>query len=111
MRATRSTDATNCGARFDPPRPAHGLALRSTVLEHPSEPTVRVAVITAPAGYGKTSHAAAFAGRQQRPVAWIDVETQLDDAPSLLTDLVAALDEITALDRTGLIAAGLSSAQ
>ena len=56
MRATRSTDAKNCSARFDPPRPADGLALRSKVLEQLSGPTVKVAVITAPAGYGKTSH-------------------------------------------------------
>ena len=111
MRAARSTDATSRSARFEPPRPADGLALRSKVLEQLSDPTVRVAVITAPAGYGKTSHAAAFAAQEQRPVAFIDVETRLDEAPALLVELVAALTEVTALDRTGLDAAGLSSAQ
>jgi LuxR family transcriptional regulator, maltose regulon positive regulatory protein len=111
MRASQSTDATNCSAPFDPPRPADGLALRSKVLEHLADPTARVAVITAPAGYGKTSHAAAFAAREQRPVAWIDVETRLDDAQSLLVELVAALTEVTDLDRTGLDASFLSSAQ
>jgi LuxR family maltose regulon positive regulatory protein len=111
MRAARNTDATNWSARFEPPQPADGLVLRSMVLERLSDPMVRVAVITAPAGYGKTSHAAEFAAREQRPVAFIDVETRLDDAQSLLVELVAALAEVTDLDRTGLDGSFLSSAQ
>ena len=101
----------NCGSRYEPPRPADGLALRSKVLEQLSGPTVKVAVMTAPAGYGKTSHAAAFVAREQRPVAWIDVETRLDDAPSLLTDLVGALCHVTDFDPAGLEAVGVASAE
>lgn len=100
-----------CSSRFAPPRPADGLALRSEVLERLSDPTVSVAVITAPAGYGKTSHAAMLAAHDPRPVAWIDVETSLDDAPSLLADLLDALSQVTDLDRAGLDAAGVPSAQ
>jgi LuxR family maltose regulon positive regulatory protein len=110
MRATRSTDAKNCSARFDPPRPADGLALRSKVLEQLSHPTVKVAVITAPAGYGKTSHATAFVAHDPRPVAWIDVETRLDVAPTLLAVLVDAITELTDFDRTGFEAVGVASA-
>ena len=101
----------NCGSRYESPRPADGLALRSNVLEQLSGPTVKVAVMTAPAGYGKTSHAAAFVAREQRPVAWIDVETRLDDAPSLLTDLVGALCHVTDFDPAGLEAVGVASAE
>jgi LuxR family maltose regulon positive regulatory protein len=99
------------GARFDPPQPADGLALRPHVLERLSDPKVRVAVITAPAGYGKTSHAAAFAARDQRPVAWIDVEARLDDAPVLLVELADALFEVTDFDRTGFDAAGAGAVE
>jgi LuxR family transcriptional regulator, maltose regulon positive regulatory protein len=110
-RRMTGTNVSTRGARFDPPRPADGLALRSGVLERLSDPSVRVAVITAPAGYGKTSHAAAFVAQDLRSVAWIDVETGLDDAPTLLAELVDALTQVTDFDRTGLEAVGVRSAE
>jgi LuxR family transcriptional regulator, maltose regulon positive regulatory protein len=94
--------------RFAAPRPATGLALRSDVLERLSSPAVRVGVIIAPAGYGKTSHAAAWAARDDRLVAWIDVEDAHDDALVLLTDLVAALTAVTDFDGDDLDARGAS---
>lgn len=99
------THAERRAARFDPPRPVEGLALRPHVLESLSDPKIRLAAITAPAGYGKTSHVAAFAARDQRPVAWIDVETRLDDAPVLLVELVDALTEVTDFDGSSFEAA------
>jgi LuxR family maltose regulon positive regulatory protein len=100
-----------CIDRAVPPRPTDGFVLRPGVLERLSEPTVGVALINAPAGYGKTTHAAAFAGSDPRPVAWLDVETRLDDGPSMLRALVDALAQVTDLDRTGLEAVGVPSAQ
>jgi LuxR family maltose regulon positive regulatory protein len=91
-----------CVTRFEPPRPADGLALRSCVLEQLTDPALRVAVICAPAGYGKTSHAASFVAQERRPVAWIDVQPAHDDAPALLATLVAALGTVTDLDDDGL---------
>ncbi|MCU0260429.1 MAG: LuxR C-terminal-related transcriptional regulator [Ilumatobacteraceae bacterium] len=111
MAGVEGTSVSSSEARFAPPRSASGLALRSQVLERLSDPTVRVAVITAPAGYGKTSHAAAFAGSDPRPVAWIDVEPQLDDAPTLLVELVDALASVTDFDPTGFPAAGTPSVE
>jgi LuxR family maltose regulon positive regulatory protein len=52
-------------------------------------------VITAPAGYGKTSHATAWVRLDHRPVAWIDIEGRHDDPAVLLADLVEALREVT----------------
>jgi LuxR family maltose regulon positive regulatory protein len=101
----------NCGSRYEPPRPGDGLALRSKVLEQLSGPTVKVAVITAPAGYGKTSHAAALVAHDSRPAAWIDVEARLDIAPALLAELVGALCHVTDFDPAGLEAVGVASAE
>jgi LuxR family maltose regulon positive regulatory protein len=104
-------DAESRSGRFDAPRPADGLALRSYVLERLCDPRVKVAIVAAPAGYGKTSHAAASAAVDPRPLAWIDVETRLDDAPALLAELVDALTEVSDLDRTDLQSTGVPSTQ
>jgi LuxR family maltose regulon positive regulatory protein len=69
---------------------------------------MRLGVITAPAGYGKTSHAAAWVARDNRPAAWIDLEDGHDDALVLLTDLVAALSSVTDFRGDGLRLAGAS---
>jgi ATP/maltotriose-dependent transcriptional regulator MalT len=66
-----------------------GLVLRPRVLDRLSDPAVHVALIIAPGGYGKTSHAAAFVASDPRPTAWIDIEPGLDDAPALLLELLA----------------------
>jgi LuxR family maltose regulon positive regulatory protein len=76
------------------------------VLERLSGRAMRVGVITAPAGYGKTSHAAAWVAGDGRPVAWIDLEAGHDDALVLLTDLVAALTTVTDFRGDGLLAGG-----
>jgi LuxR family maltose regulon positive regulatory protein len=110
MRAGGSGNATGC-RRFAAPQPAHGLALRHEVLERLSAPAVRVGVITAPAGYGKTSHAAAWASRDDRATAWLDIEAGHNDALVLLTDLVAALTTVTDLQHDGLAARGATPDQ
>jgi LuxR family maltose regulon positive regulatory protein len=104
-RADGSGDASGRG-RFAAPQPAAGLALRSAVLVRLSGPDVRVGVITAPAGYGKTSHAAVWVGLDGRPAAWIDIEVGHNDAVVLLADLVAALTTVTDFGGEGLGASG-----
>lgn len=98
-------------ARFTAPVPSAGLALRSAVLARLSEPTTRLGVITAPAGYGKSSHAAAWVAGEHRTVAWIDLEVIHDDARVLLTDLVEALSAITDFTADGLPLGGASRDQ
>jgi LuxR family maltose regulon positive regulatory protein len=94
---TRGSDIADAAldARFAAPQPATGLALRSAVLERLAAPEVRVGVITAPAGYGKTSHAAVFVSHDERASAWLDIEDWHNDALVLLTDLTAALGAVT----------------
>ncbi|MCU0310670.1 MAG: LuxR C-terminal-related transcriptional regulator [Acidimicrobiales bacterium] len=94
-----------------PPRPAGDLVVRGTVLDRLSAPGVRVAVITAPAGYGKTSHAAAWLASDDRPVAWIDVGIGHDDAPVLARELVDALATVTDIDFSSLSAGPLTPDQ
>ena len=110
MRAGSDGDAPRNG-RFAAPQPGEGLALRPRVLDRLSVPAMRVGVITAPAGYGKTSHAAAWAAGDDRPVAWIDLEAGHDDALVLLTDLVAALTAVTDFHGDGLPAGGATADQ
>jgi len=109
-RAGGSDDASG-GGRFAAPQPAAGLALRAEVLERLSAPGVRVGVITAPAGYGKTSHATALVARDDRAAAWIDVEDSHNDAPVLLSDLVEALGAVTDFHGDGLFPRGATSDQ
>jgi LuxR family maltose regulon positive regulatory protein len=111
MTRAGTTDDAGGRERFAAPRPATGLALRAKVLERLSEPAVRVGVITAPGGYGKTSHAAAWVARDDRPVAWMDVEDGHDDPLVLLTDLVAALTALTDFHGEGIDARGATPGQ
>lgn len=92
--------------RFSAPSSGEGLVLRAGVLERLSLPAMRVGVITAPAGYGKTSHAATWVAGDERPVAWIDLEDGHDDSLVLLTDLVAALTSVTDFRSDGLALVG-----
>jgi len=111
MRARGGHDDAVRGGRFAAPQPAEGLALRPRVLERLSSPAMQVGVVTAPAGYGKTSHAAAWVAGDGRPVAWIDLEAGHDDALALLTDLVAALTSVTDFEGFCLPAGGATADQ
>lgn len=111
MRAGVGAGNATRGGRFAAPRPGEGLALRPGVLERLSAPAMRVGVVTAPAGYGKTSHAAAWAAGDDRPVAWLDLEAGHDDALVLLTDLVAALAAVTNFHGDDLPAGGATMDQ
>jgi LuxR family maltose regulon positive regulatory protein len=96
-------------ARFEPPDPPVGMVPRGAVLEKLRSPVVRVGVITAPAGYGKTAHAAVLARQDSRPTAWIDLDDRHGDPRFLLTELVAALQSVTDLD-SGELGTGGSTA-
>ena len=57
-----------------------------------------VAVVTAPAGYGKTSLLAEWARRDDRPFAWLSLDEADDDPTVFLTYVAVALDRVHALD-------------
>lgn len=55
----------------------------------------RITVITAPAGYGKTTLLSEWVVQSALPVAWISLDEADNDEDRLLTYLVAALQAIT----------------
>lgn len=87
------------------------LALRPGVLDRLSASTMRVGVIAAPAGYGKSSHAAAWVASDRRPAAWIDLDAGHGDALVLLSDLVAELRAVTDFRADDLPAVGATPDQ
>ena len=87
------------------------MALHPDVLTRLSDPRTSVAIVTAPAGYGKTSHVAAWVAGQRRRCAWIDLAERHNDAAVFVVDLVAALEEVTDVDPTGVPRTGGTSLQ
>jgi LuxR family maltose regulon positive regulatory protein len=60
--------------------------------------SARVVSVIAPAGYGKTTLLAQWAGRDDRPFAWVSLERRDNDPVALLTYVAAALDGIHPID-------------
>jgi LuxR family maltose regulon positive regulatory protein len=58
----------------------------------------RVFSVAAPAGYGKTTLLAQWAARDERPFAWVSLESRDDDPVALLTYIAAALDSVHPID-------------
>ena len=58
----------------------------------------RVAVVTAPAGYGKTSQVAAWAHSDGRPVAWATIDRWSNDPDHFLSLLLGMLQHVTGVD-------------
>ena len=59
---------------------------------------VTVAVVSAPAGYGKTTLLAEWERRDERPFAWLSLDEAENDPTVFLTYLAAALDRVEAID-------------
>ena len=59
---------------------------------------VTVAVVSAPAGYGKTTLLAEWERRDERPFAWLSLDEAENDPTVFLTYVAAALDRVQALD-------------
>jgi LuxR family transcriptional regulator, maltose regulon positive regulatory protein len=57
-----------------------------------------VILVSAPAGYGKTTLLTLWRERDQRPFAWVSLEAADNDPVALVASLVAALDPIVGLD-------------
>jgi LuxR family transcriptional regulator, maltose regulon positive regulatory protein len=80
-----------------PPRP--GIVDRPALLDGLVSAThAPVLLVSAPAGYGKTTLLALWRERDQRPFAWVSLDAADNDPVALLASLVAALDPILGLD-------------
>ena len=87
-------------AKLTRPSQRHGTVGRPRIVkEVRSNGDVRVATVTAPAGYGKTTLLAEWAEAETRPVAWVSIDDRDNDPVVLLRHLVVAVDRIEPLDR------------
>src|SRR5574337_1178501 len=80
-----------------PPRPK--VVLRPRLIERLNEglhSTQGVALISAPAGFGKTTLVSEWVAVCERPVAWLSLDEGDNDPACFLTYLVAALQTIAA---------------
>lgn len=80
--------------RLRPPDPGHPLVHRTALISDWHDRDPRVALITGPAGYGKTTLAAQYvAARTEAGLgsAWLTLDRQDDDAETLVRHLVYAL--------------------
>ncbi len=78
-----------------PPRPK--VVLRPRLIEQLNEGLHRkLTLISAPAGFGKTTLVSEWVSGCQRPVAWLSLDEGDNDPPRFLTYLVAALQTIAA---------------
>jgi len=73
----------------------HLLARLDSLLPEPGGWRRKVTLVSAPAGYGKTTLLSAWQARAPCRVAWLSLESGDDDLPRFLTYLVAALQEAT----------------
>jgi LuxR family transcriptional regulator, maltose regulon positive regulatory protein len=80
-----------------PGRP--GLVPRGNLLDQLEASAARpVVAVCAPAGYGKTVLAAAWAKRDSRPFVWLSIDRQDNDPAVLLTYLAVGLDRVEPID-------------
>src|SRR5512133_2126565 len=75
------------------PRPRPGFLSRPRLLERLAEGVAGdLALVCAPAGFGKTALLADWARRSQRPVAWLSLDPGDNDPARFWRHVVAALD-------------------
>jgi LuxR family transcriptional regulator, maltose regulon positive regulatory protein len=87
------------------------LVVRTPVIEALAGSGVRIVLVTAPGGYGKTSHVAAWARGDRRSVAWLTLEAVDNDPHALLTRVLDELAAVTDLDASGVPITGLMPRQ
>ena len=58
-----------------------------------------VVLVSAPAGYGKTTLLALWRARDERPFAWVSLDAGDNDPVALVAAVLGALDPVLALDR------------
>ncbi len=109
MRSSESTGAPGSTCRrdantlrsTDPPR-GSDVTLRAPIAERLEQTSRGVVVVHAPSGYGKTSTVAAWARRDRRPVAWIELDGGDNDPATFLAVLTQALESATDFDPSDL---------
>lgn len=88
-------DFMEAKVRIPAPRP--GSVMRVALVNRLRTATTPIALVTAPAGYGKTTLLAQWAARDPRPFAWVTLDERDDDPAVMLQHLAVALDRVEAV--------------
>jgi LuxR family maltose regulon positive regulatory protein len=86
------------GARLRPPRAHVPTVVRAGLLERLTSSQEPLILVSAPAGYGKTTVLRQWVECDERPAAWLQLERLHDDPVALLCYLADALGEFAPLD-------------
>jgi LuxR family maltose regulon positive regulatory protein len=86
------------GARLRPPRTHVPTVVRADLLDRLTSSPEPLVLVSAPAGYGKTTLLRQWVQRDERPVAWLQLEPLHDDPVALLCYLADALEGFAPLD-------------
>jgi LuxR family maltose regulon positive regulatory protein len=84
-------------ARLTPPPWRPGSKSRIGLVERVRADDRQVVVVSAPAGYGKSTFLRQWAEREERPVAWVSLEATDDDETMLLEYVASALERVGSL--------------
>jgi len=104
-RRLRDVSAAPVAPECCPPPFGPGLVARPRLVQRLAEARdVPLALVVAPAGYGKTTALAEWAARDPRPFAWLVLEPGDDDVARLVAAIALALDEVEPLPRGALAA-------
>ncbi len=96
--ASQSVSPTGRRTRFDIPRRGQDSAPLTSVHTRLDQATDGVALVCAPAGYGKTTQVALWAANDGRPVVWADLGTRDNDPGWLTARLVSMLQSLSGMD-------------
>ena len=96
------------------PKPRPDIVSRSRLIEKLNEGAQgKLTLISAPAGFGKTTLVSEWIGSCERPVAWLSLDKEDSDPRRFLSYLVAALQKVSAEvgeDALGMLDSGLKHA-
>jgi LuxR family maltose regulon positive regulatory protein len=81
--------------KIRPAAPSPGLVTRERLVRRLLDAHgVPVVLIVAPAGYGKTTVLSQWSERDERPFAWVNLDTEDNDPRNLLSAIALALDAV-----------------
>jgi LuxR family maltose regulon positive regulatory protein len=90
-----SSETSRLRARSRPPRLRPGLVARPRLVRRlMTAPRASVALLVAPAGYGKTTLLSEWDARDERPFAWVSLDASDNDPGRLMAHIGCALDPI-----------------
>jgi LuxR family maltose regulon positive regulatory protein len=85
-------------ATYGPPRLGSAVIARPIVTRTLSDSNAKLVVVTAPAGYGKTTAVALWDDSDARTFAWVRLDHLDNDPAHLLLHLVTAVDQVAPVD-------------